>query len=80
MDISSKIVFGSLLLSRPLVKGTTQNVHMLSQPLVMDTKALTPLLFSLVGFILEYVSSLDNNTFIAVLPSSKSLIRLGRSL
>ena len=47
--ISSRILFGSLLLSRPLVKGTTQKVHMLSQPLVIETNAVTPFVFKRTG-------------------------------
>ena len=35
--ISSKILLGSRLRSRPLVKGTTQKVHILSQPRVIET-------------------------------------------
>ena len=37
--ISWTIVSGSLLLSLPLVKGTTQKVHILSHPLIIDTNA-----------------------------------------
>ena len=40
---------GSLLRSRPRVKGTTQNVHILSQPRVIETKAVTPFVFKRTG-------------------------------
>ena len=77
---SFKILSGSLLLSLPLVYGTTQKVHILSQPLVIDTKAVTPLLPNLTGLMSAYVSSLDKITFTAFLPSFASFIKLGRSL
>ena len=62
------MLFGSLLLSLPLVKGTTQNVHMLSHPLVIETNAVTPLEASLTGLTSPYVSSLESNTLTAFLP------------
>ena len=60
---SSTIVLGSLDRSLPLVKGTTQNEHILSHPLVILTRALIPLLFNLTGEISPYVSSLDRITY-----------------
>ena len=74
------ILFGSLLLSLPLVKGTTQNVHILSHPLVIDTKAEIPLVLNLCGFMSPYVSSLDSNTFTASFPELTSFRRFGKSL
>jgi hypothetical protein len=46
---SCTIERGSLLLSRPRVKGTTQKVHILSHPRMMEMKAVTPLEFSRTG-------------------------------
>ena len=43
------ILSGSRLRSLPRVKGTTQNVHILSQPRVIDTKAVIPLLLKRTG-------------------------------
>ena len=74
------MLLGSRLRSLPRVKGTTQKVHILSQPRVMDTKAVTPLDCKRTGRISPYVSSLERITLTASRPSSTSLTKLGRSL
>ena len=43
------ILSGSRDLSLPRVKGTTQKVHILSHPLMIDTKAVMPLEFNRTG-------------------------------
>ena len=53
---------------------------MLSHPLVIETKAVTPLEASLTGLISPYVSSLESNTLTAFLPSFTSSKRFGMSL
>ena len=42
---------GSRLRSRPRVNGTTQKLHMLSQPRMMEMKAVTPLSSRRTGWI-----------------------------
>ena len=74
------MLLGFLLLSLPLVKGTTQNEHMLSHPLVIDTKAVTPFFINRVGLISAYVSSKERNTLIAFFPSFTCCNNNGRSL
>ena len=46
---SATIECASRLRSLPLVKGTTQNEHMLLQPRVIEIKAVIPLLFKRTG-------------------------------
>ena len=60
---SATMVSGLLLLSLPLVNGTTQKEHILSQPRIMEINPDTPLLSNLTGLISAYVSSLDKRTF-----------------
>ena len=74
------IEYTSRLLSRPLVNGTTQKEHILLQPLIMLTKAVTPLLFRRMGEISPYVSSLLNKTFTPFCPVSASSIKPGKVL
>lgn len=63
--ISESIVCGSRLRSRPRVYGTTQYVHILSQPRMTDTNAVTPLPDKRTGDISPYVSSRDSMTLTA---------------
>ena len=61
------------------MKGTTQKVHILSHPLIIDTKAVTLLLFNLTGLISPYVSSRDNSTLTALSPLFTDLRSSGKA-
>ena len=68
------------LLSLPRVKGTTQKVHILLHPRMIETNAETPLLLSLTGDISAYVSSRLSKTFTAFCPVCASSTKLGKVL
>lgn len=66
--------------SLPLVNGTMQNEHILLQPRITDTNAVTEFFAILTGETSAYVSSSDKRVLIPVWPSSTRASKRGRSL